>query len=67
MTPKEKLIQWVKDTAQRNYENGGHVIIETYTDEDIEQMIDDGITFKEFFRMLNTWDERYTAIRDTAW
>jgi hypothetical protein len=59
------LVEHVKAHALAHYEDGGwDVVVECYTDEDIEEVLDDNSArtpsdaIKAFAPMVDVWDDR---------
>lgn len=63
-----KTVKDVKDYAMKNYENGGDVIIECWTDKEIQQLLDEckaeNKNPKEVIdTIISTWNEKREAAR----
>ena len=55
MTVKE-----IKAYARENYEKGGDVIIECYTDDEIQSLlVDTGTTKEELDILFSSWNDQY--------
>lgn len=65
---KKLTLQQVKQTAEKNYGKGGDIIVECWTDEDIQNWIKRDGTRKGLENLFECWQEEYrTATCDSGY
>jgi hypothetical protein len=60
---KKLTVEDVKQYAWDNYNKGGDVIIECWTDDDIQERLDEGYTLGDFRNLMDVWEEEDKAAR----
>lgn len=63
---KKLTIEEVRQLALDNYENGGDVIIEAWTDEDIQQWIDKDGTTEGLLALFNKYNDQYIDMKGSG-
>lgn len=59
MSRKKLTVAEVREIASKNYNRGGDVIVECWTDEDIREWIDNGGTRAALKKLFSLYNDRY--------
>ncbi len=59
-------IKKVKQVAMKNYENGGDMIIECWTDEDIAEWLKEN-KLEDIYKLMEIRAEQVAGIKNTIW